>query len=96
VIRRRLRFLIMGRLLAGSPRRWVLYLGLTTGIRLLRRGTKGGPEVVYRAVLGPGQLLDVHTDRPLPRRFRSRRLRKRLAAEARAELAAASPSGRRR
>jgi hypothetical protein len=85
-VTRSLRTLLLGRVLAGDPRRWATYLAITTTVRLFRRATKGGPEVVYRAVLGPGHRLDLHTDRPLPRRYRSRRLKRLLAAEARAEL----------
>lgn len=85
-LRRRLRLLVVGRFLAGDTRRWFLYFVVSALWKRIRKLRKGEPEMVYRTVMGPGQWLDVRTDRPLPAKLRSRRVRKELEAAYRAEL----------
>ncbi|MEA3218529.1 MAG: hypothetical protein QOJ19_4685 [Acidimicrobiia bacterium] len=85
-LRQRLRLLLVGRVLAGDSRRWLMYLGLSALWRRLRKLRAGEPELVYRAVLSPGERLDVRTDRPLPPKLASRKLRRQLEAAYRAEL----------
>jgi hypothetical protein len=88
VIGRRLRTLFIGRLLGGDVRRWALYLGGLAALRGTRKLLRGEPEVVYTAELTPGHRVDVLAEEPAPPAARSRRRRKALEAQARAELGA--------
>jgi hypothetical protein len=85
-MRRRIRLLLVGRFLSGDTRRWLLYFTVSAVWKRLRKLRAGEPEMVYRTVMGPGHRLEVRTDRPLPAKLRSRRLRKELEAAYRAEL----------
>jgi hypothetical protein len=85
---RRFRRLLIGRLLGGDVRRWLIYFGVTFGWRQVRKITSPQPELVYRAKLGPGGQVAMATSKPLPRHLRTKQLRKALEAAARADLAA--------
>lgn len=84
----RFRYLLIGRFLRGHPRRWLYYTVALAAWRQYRRLTGTEPELVYRARLGRGERLDMLTAEPLPKRFQTRRWRRRLAAAALAELRA--------
>jgi hypothetical protein len=86
MIKRRLRTLLIGRLLGGDARRWALYFGGLGALRGARKLLRGEPELIYTAQLPPGQRLDLLTAKPAPRRVDSRRRRKALEAQVRAEL----------
>ncbi len=87
---RRFRRLLIGRLLGGDVRRWLIYFGVTFGWRQLRKITSPEPELVYRARLRPGEQVAMATSKPLPRHLRTKRVRKALEAAARADVAAAT------
>jgi hypothetical protein len=87
-LRRRARFLVLGRLLGGDTRKWLIYFAATAGLRTLRKYLRGAPETVYMTTLRPEERLGVLTTRPLPSRLVTKRLRKALEAESRAELGA--------
>jgi hypothetical protein len=86
LVRRRFRTLLIGRMLGGDPRRWALYLGSLTALRVLQKYVRGEPELIYDAKLPPGHRVEVLTQEPAPARARSRRRRKALEAEVRSEL----------
>jgi hypothetical protein len=86
MISRRLRTLLIGRLLGGDARRWALYLGGLAALRSARKLLRGQPEMLYAARLPPGQRLELLTADPAPSRTLTRRRRKALEAQARAEL----------
>jgi hypothetical protein len=86
LLRRRLRYMVLGRLIGGDPRRWLLYFAATAGLRTFRKYLRGSPETVYVGRLRPEERLDLLTTRPLPARFATRKVRKAVRDDARAEL----------
>jgi hypothetical protein len=86
LLRRRLRFLVLSRIIGGDPRRWLFYFAATASLRTFRKYLRGSPETIYVGRLGPEHRLDLLTTKPLPTRFATRKLRKAVAADARAEL----------
>lgn len=84
----RFRFLLVSRLIRGHPRRWLYYTLAMTAWRQFRRLSGTDAEIVYRAKLRAGGRVDMLTAKPLPKRFQTRRWRRRLAAAALAELRA--------
>lgn len=92
------RRLVVARLMAGRPRRWIYYFVLTAGWRRFRKLTGREPETVYTTVLRRGELLDVAASPPLPRRLRTKQVRRALRASSSREahaVARAAPSRRR-
>ena len=85
-MKRRLRRLLVSRMLRGDLRRWAIYLLVTTLWTRFRKLTGREPELVYRARLGQGGLLSMATSEPLPRRLRTKQVRKALEAASRADL----------
>ena len=86
LLRRRLRFILMGAILGSSGRRWMVYLAASAGLRRFNQLRRGAPEVIYVGRLAPEARLDVLATKPLPSRLASRRLRQAVEADARAEL----------
>jgi len=85
-IRRRLRFIVLGRLLGGDTKKWLIYLAASSGLRTFRKYLRGAPETIYVTTLRPEERLGVLATRPLPSRLATKRLRKAIEADARAEL----------
>ena len=87
--RTRYRYFFLSRfVLRGRPKR-ILYYTLASEVwRFYRRISGADPEYVYGVGLRPGERLDVLATPPLPKRFQTRRWRRRLAAAALAELRA--------
>lgn len=83
----RIRRLLVARLLRGDMRRWALYLAATTVWKRYRKLSGKQPELVYRAVLGREASFAMATSKPLPRRLRTKAVRKALEAASRADLA---------
>ena len=81
------RFRVESRLLGDDPRRWILYGLVGSAWRQYRKLGAGTPELIYRATLGPDARLAMATSKPLPRRLRTRAVRRALEAAARADLA---------
>jgi hypothetical protein len=88
-VKYRLRRLLIGRMLGGDIRRWVIYFGVSFGWRQFRKLTSPPPEVVYKATFRPGERFAMATSKPLPRRLRTKRVRKALVAAAKADVASA-------
>ena len=91
---RRLRRLVVARVLRGDLRRWAMYLALTTVWNRYRSWRARSPSWCT----GPGSV-EVRAStwpprKPLPRRLRTKQVRKALEAAARADLAAAHPPAR--
>lgn len=86
LLRRRVRFLVLGAVLGGDRRRWMMYLALSAGFAKFRQYRRGTPEIVYLGRLAPEERVSVLATKPLPSRFATRRLRKAVEADARAEL----------
>lgn len=84
---RNLRRLLVTRMLRGDLRRWAIYLALSTVWKRYRRLSAKEPELVYQAVLGRDALFSLATSKPLPRRLRTKRVRRALEAAAKADLA---------
>lgn len=83
----RLRRLLLSRLLRGDLRRWAIYLVASSAWRRYRKLAGREAEVVYTAAMGPGARFSMATSKPLPRRLRTKRVRRALDAAARADLA---------
>ena len=82
----RLRRLLLARFLRGDSRRWGAYFLLTGVWGQYRRHSRGQSELVYRAVLDSGAQFGLPTADPLPRRLRTRKLRRALQAASQADL----------
>jgi hypothetical protein len=80
-----LRGRLLGRFLGGDPRRWILYLLAGSVWRFLRSDRRGTAEPLYRATLGSGRRVSLATSDPLPRKLRTRAVRRALEAAYRAE-----------
>ena len=78
--------MLMGAILGGNSRRWMAYLAASSALRMFNKYRRGTPEVIYFGRLAPEQRLGVLATKPLPSRLSSRRLRKAVEADARAEL----------
>lgn len=89
----RFRRLVVSRMLRGDVRRWAMYLVVTTLWNRYKQLSGKQPEMVYRAVLDRGARVELATSAPLPRKLRTKQVRKALEAAARADLAA-STAGR--
>jgi len=63
----------------------MLYLLAGWVWRLIRRDAGGRAEPLYRATLGSGQRVSLATSDPLPRRLRTRAVRRALEVAYRAE-----------
>lgn len=83
----RLRRVLLARFLRGDSRRWATYFLLTGIWGVYRRYSRRESELVYRAVLGSSAQFGLATADPLPRRLRSRKLRRSLQAASKADLA---------
>ena len=86
LLRRRIRFIVLGAVLGGNRNRWMMYLAASAGLAKFRQYRRGTPEVIYLGRLAPEQHVSVLATKPLPTRFSTRRLRKAVEADARAEL----------
>ena len=82
---RGLRGRLLTRYLRGNPRRWTSYLLAGAVWRIARRIADGPPEPLYRATLGTGRQVSMATSDRLPRRLRTRAVRKALESAYRAE-----------
>lgn len=82
--------MLLGRVLGGDTRRWLVYFGVSFGWRQFRKLTASEPELLYRAKLKPGERVAMATSKPLPRHLRTKRVRKALEAAARADLESSS------
>jgi hypothetical protein len=86
VIARRLRLLFIARFVRGDLRRWAWFLLASAGWRQIRRLAAREPELLYRARIGRGQVLAMTPSKPLPRKLRTRAVRRALEAAARGDL----------
>jgi len=83
----RARRMIVNRFVRGDSRRWIAYLLLSALWSRYRKLSRREPELLYAGTFGPGTRFAMATSRPLPRRLRTRRVRRAIEAAARADLA---------
>ena len=86
LLRRRLRFILLGAILGSSSRRWMVYLAASAGLRRFNQLRRGAPEVIYVGRLRTGAAAGRAGDEAAPGRLATRRRRKAVEADARAEL----------
>lgn len=96
MIRRQLRRLLLSKVLGGDIRRWMIYIGGSFAVRQLGKVVRPTPELIYQGKLRRGQQLAMATSRPLPRRLRTKAVRKALEASSRDDLRAVRAARKRR